>query len=84
MGWLIETQPQAYGDLHWGIGAILAMKLDRLGGMERWLGHEARLVAVMRLGRVNQEGMTEVDRAGLTRGECDRTTRRRVEPLRQL
>ena len=81
-----QSAPEAPADgaLHRRPGAILALKLERLGGMERGLGHEARSGATMRLGRVDQEGMAEIDRAGLTGGERDGMIRRRVEPLRHF
>jgi hypothetical protein len=47
------------------IVAVLPLQHQRIGWEQRWLGHKARPRAVMRLGGMHEEGMTQVDRTRL-------------------
>src|SRR5262245_2921537 len=60
-------QSMPYRNLHGRIGPILSIEPIGLGQAERWLRHEARLRAAMPLGRMNQEGMAQIDGARFSR-----------------
>jgi hypothetical protein len=53
------------------IGPVVALKTERRRRRQGRLGHESWPAPTMRLGRMNQERVTQIYGPSLPRGQCD-------------